>query len=343
MISFVPTRLNDLVVDVLISSPSSGEVLSFDGSRWANSPAYARKDQANTFTASQTVVGVMTATAFSGSGTLLNDLDATQISSGTLGDARLSSNVPLKNAANTFTAGPQTVQTGADANKGVVAKRNSSSQTANLYEGQDEGGVALFRVSGKGSVRVNGQFGENAIEVFKPDGSSSIFRVLPDTGEVQTSGDFTTNSGFRIGAFGAYVGVLSFCRFTFPSSGVVCHPGQASNVGLTIQGDTAQSANLLELWGKSSTSDRAQGSLTTDWVDSTDATRKARITLSAFDTAAREVMRGEGTGSAAAIGFLGASAIARPTVTGSRGGNAALASLLTALASLGLITDSTTA
>jgi hypothetical protein len=43
------------------------------------------------------------------------------------------------------------------------------------------------------------------------------------------------------------------------------------------------------------------------------------------------------------LGFYGATAVAKPTVTGSRGGNAALASLLTALASLGLITDSTTA
>lgn len=41
------------------------------------------------------------------------------------------------------------------------------------------------------------------------------------------------------------------------------------------------------------------------------------------------------------IGFYGASAVAKQTVTGSRGGNAALASLLTALANLGLITDST--
>ncbi|MGZ5029075.1 MAG: glycosyl hydrolase family 28-related protein [Methylobacter sp.] len=43
------------------------------------------------------------------------------------------------------------------------------------------------------------------------------------------------------------------------------------------------------------------------------------------------------------IGFQGATAIAKPAITGSRGGNAALASLLTALASYGLITDSTTA
>ena len=40
---------------------------------------------------------------------------------------------------------------------------------------------------------------------------------------------------------------------------------------------------------------------------------------------------------------LGFSAIAKPTVSGSRGGNAALASLLTALASYNIITDSTTA
>jgi hypothetical protein len=44
-----------------------------------------------------------------------------------------------------------------------------------------------------------------------------------------------------------------------------------------------------------------------------------------------------------AVGFFGAGGITRPSITGSRGGNAAVASLLTALAQLGLITDSTTA
>jgi len=42
------------------------------------------------------------------------------------------------------------------------------------------------------------------------------------------------------------------------------------------------------------------------------------------------------------IGFFGASAVAKQTVSGSREGNAALASLLTALANYGLITNSTT-
>jgi hypothetical protein len=42
-----------------------------------------------------------------------------------------------------------------------------------------------------------------------------------------------------------------------------------------------------------------------------------------------------------AVGFFGAGGVTQPTVTGSRGANAALASLLTALAQLGLITDGT--
>ena len=48
-------------------------------------------------------------------------------------------------------------------------------------------------------------------------------------------------------------------------------------------------------------------------------------------------------GTGGSVGFLGAAATARPAVTGSRGGNAALASLITALATLGLVTDSTSA
>ena len=43
------------------------------------------------------------------------------------------------------------------------------------------------------------------------------------------------------------------------------------------------------------------------------------------------------------LGFFNTTAIAKPTVTGARGGNAALASVLTELANLGLITDSSTA
>jgi hypothetical protein len=49
---------------------------------------------------------------------------------------------------------------------------------------------------------------------------------------------------------------------------------------------------------------------------------------------------GGGVGASAGHGFFGATPATKPTVTGSRGGNAALQSLLTELANLGLITDS---
>lgn len=46
------------------------------------------------------------------------------------------------------------------------------------------------------------------------------------------------------------------------------------------------------------------------------------------------------TGASQQIGFFGTPKIAKPTVTGSKGANAALTSLLTALSNLGLIINS---
>lgn len=63
------------------------------------------------------------------------------------------------------------------------------------------------------------------------------------------------------------------------------------------------------------------------------------VVTSTYATPINEV---DGAGAALKQGFYATTPIAKPTVTGSRGGNAALASLCTALASLGLITDSTT-
>lgn len=94
----------------------------------------------------------------------------------------------------------------------------------------------------------------------------------------------------------------------------------------------------------STTTDTAQAAFISEWVDATHATRTGQLSWFVYDSVtAREAMRFKATGAAAAIGFLGASATVRAAITGSRGGNAALASLLTELATKGLITDSTTA
>lgn len=49
-----------------------------------------------------------------------------------------------------------------------------------------------------------------------------------------------------------------------------------------------------------------------------------------------------GSAGSSAVGFFGSAPTIKPTITGSKSANAALASLLTALASFGLVTDSTT-
>lgn len=49
------------------------------------------------------------------------------------------------------------------------------------------------------------------------------------------------------------------------------------------------------------------------------------------------------TGPVGREGFFSNAPVVKPTITGSRGANAALANLLTALANMGLIVDSTSA
>ncbi len=57
--------------------------------------------------------------------------------------------------------------------------------------------------------------------------------------------------------------------------------------------------------------ERFAGLIRTEWATAADATRKARMSLLAYDTAAREGIRIEASGTVPMIGFLGAAAVAR--------------------------------
>lgn len=88
----------------------------------------------------------------------------------------------------------------------------------------------------------------------------------------------------------------------------------------------------------------------TSWASPTAGATRGRITFLVYDGGganARECMRLEANSTAATIGFLGAAAVVRQNITGVRTGTLAqlqtvVANLLTGLANLGLITDSTT-
>jgi hypothetical protein len=73
-------------------------------------------------------------------------------------------------------------------------------------------------------------------------------------------------------------------------------------VGLPFYAETATDATYQQ-----------QGLISTSWIDATNATRKAKLSLSAYDTAARLGLEIEADGSAAKLGFYGVVTVARAT------------------------------
>lgn len=92
------------------------------------------------------------------------------------------------------------------------------------------------------------------------------------------------------------------------------------------------------------TTSQTIGLLSARWAEATHASRRGEIAFLISDATTFRVPLFIGSnGAEATIGVLGANPVSRQTVTGSRGGNAALASLLSALATFGWILNSTTA
>lgn len=270
--------------------------------------------------------GLDSITLFAGGHTLTLNSDGLNL------DAPNNSPYARKDQANTFTAG-QTITTASASDVGLVVKA-SASQTASLAEWRDSTGAVLSRVTPGGASFWGGNHPTistsiNGVACGRfPDGRSVfILHIASGTNEGQLL--FINNSG-------SFVLTTNFDHH-------LLQVGNGANSVATWGGDLATTSYTQRHQLQSSSNTRTVAECVHSWVTSTDATRKARFVWNVFDTAAREVMRGEASGSAPMVGFLGAAAVARPNVTGSRGGNAALASLLTAIASLGLITDSTTA
>lgn len=146
----------------------------------------------------------------------------------------------------------------------------------------------------------------------------------------------------------AVLGIL-----TGPGFGGVEARYTGSNVGqqqlMTLRNNTtgtvvAGTGVQFNIYGKSATvADRLIGQLTAVWGVATDAVRTGLVRITAGDSGGARVGLAVGSsGSAPMLGFFGATAAIRPTVTGTQNGNPALASMLTGLAGLGLLTDSST-
>lgn len=126
-----------------------------------------------------------------------------------------------------------------------------------------------------------------------------------------STGNSPTFGGLTLGAADATDGAATFNRFDTADATVLnglvlnrttSHATPAPGLGV---------ATVYQI--ESTTSLRTAHEQIADWDTATDASRKARVRFNVYDTASREALRLQASGSAAMIGFLGAGAVARPT------------------------------
>jgi hypothetical protein len=91
--------------------------------------------------------------------------------------------------------------------------------------------------------------------------------------------------------------------------------GISAMATFTVKGSgAAGDGGLINLRGKSSsTAATLMGTMDWQWVSATHASRKSRVTISAYDTAVRECIRLEASGAAPMVGFYGGTAVIRGT------------------------------
>jgi hypothetical protein len=140
------------------------------------------------FTGNITVTGTV-----SGNGSGLTSLNASNIASGTIADARLSSNVALKNAANTFTDA-QTISTGS----GTALTVNGQSNL-NGYVFLNAGGTTELRISSSSlselSFYNSSQPVDNKLWILLTNGSDLELRSYNDSAASSNSAITFTRSG----------------------------------------------------------------------------------------------------------------------------------------------------
>jgi hypothetical protein len=302
--------------------------------------AFAAATAGTDYVAPGGVVGGQTVNGGTGSAEALNLLSTTHATKG---------NITL-NSAFVVGAGGNVTITSTDATTSQWKVRSATGQGAGvkIVDIGDVGGGLLFGVDKNGLVSVPTmlQAGSAAgANTTMAGGGFTLQTVANIYGQLGTG----TNRGGTAVLLLDGNASLSRPIYVGKTFGVELGPilttlNSASPV--TAQGATGQTAPLVVLQLKSSTSaDRNAAIFDAAWATSTDASRKGRGILKACDSTGtdRVCFTGESDGTQPMVGLYGAAAVAKQTVTGSRGGNAALTSVITALANLGAFTDSTTA
>lgn len=234
-------------------------------------------------------------------------------------------------------------------NKWYFGAQGSASDILTLLNSDANGNVPRLTITQAGLLSLNGTGVINANTVAAPP------TVIAGT-VLQVVGTDSTNASILLESFAgnniirgrAVGGSLAVPSATTAGEGLIQLSGLGYTTAYTTAGAALIAMNAATLWSASNSDTYI--SFGTTPTGSTTRVERMRIQPSGgLSLGATAIASDPGIGSlnldgklsvGGNAGFNGTAAIAKPTVTGSRGGNAAVASLLTSLASYGLLTDS---
>lgn len=161
----------------------------------------------------------------------------------------------------------------------------------------------------------NGTLSASFLQLSNPGGAATIAQSATNANAaLNLKGSTTIATGQYIGfAFGA----VETARFDVLSANVST-AAVVDNLILrrnpTSGTPAAGTGQQIHFVGKTdTTANRDQLAISTEWVVATEASQTTRVKFNVFDTAAREAIRIEASGSAPMIGVLGAAAVVRQT------------------------------
>lgn len=331
------------LTDVVITTPSVGQVMYYNGASWVNTGAI-QLDPVGTVDLYYNGGQVMETTD---TGIRIFDTDTvTPTPALWLHDGTADGGLLFYNAA----ANRTEFQARQDSDTVIVRGRNSVSAFTTMAEFDPDGPCTLYYTGVQAFTT-----GPSGIQIYDTSGSIPAFELFTDAAAQVASFFYNTALFIRALGHGDPVtiqgedagGVVRTMINADPDGAVSLYNAGtevATTTGTGLSLDTAgNNSDILFTDIDNQTAFIQKNSTGPLVIRNQENSQEVRIDAHDSGGAARLSLRCGTSGTNPAMGFQGTAPIAKPTVTGSRGGNAALASLLTALANYGLITDSTTA
>jgi hypothetical protein len=225
-------------------------------------------------------------------------------------------------------------------NRKPLAIRAITGQTATLLQFQDNSGNELAAFKSDGSFQVGSSVAGSTFSIYNSTGQAHIKRTSTNEAGITLFNDtassggqmrglnagglrftnqgattewaqFDTNGNFGVGVTPAVR--AHYVRTTTTANAVLEVERVEARVSTASTGASAGFGASTTWYGESATdgNNRQMGQVDFSWATATDASRKARGTFTVYDTAAREAIRIEASGTAAMIGLYGVAAVAQ--------------------------------